>query len=116
MPDIRSTHLSEAIAFGLGYKTHAALRDAIASASGRRPAVADGDPVRFAQRLMTLGYGAIEPGIFSDALAEPTLSDTPFAFFKRGDRAANDRHYHFCEQRGQPMITVRMARRYAELQ
>lgn len=114
--EIRSAHLTEALAFGLGFGTHAALRAGLAAEAGRPPAVADGDAERFARRLVELGYDTVETAGFDDALTSPTLPDLPFARFKRGDIGANNRHYDECRRKNRPMVMVIMGRRYAELQ
>ena len=116
LPAIRSAHLTEAIAAGLGFQTHAALRAALASEVGKPPAVADAASSRFTKRLAELGYDGVPTHPFEVAITEKVLGDTPYTFFKQGDRAANDRHFHACQARSRPMMMVKMARQYAELE
>jgi len=116
LPAIRSAHLTEALAAGLGFQTHAALRAALAVEAGKLPAVADAASALFATRLAELGYDDVPTDPFELAITENVLGDTPYTFFKRGDRAANDRHFYACQARNRPMVMVRMARQYAELE
>jgi hypothetical protein len=116
LPAIRSAHLTEAIAAGLGFQTHAALRAALASEASKPPAVADAVSSRFTTRLAELGYDGVPTHPFEGAITEKVLGDTPYAFFKAGDRVANDRHYHACQARNRPMVMVKMARQYAKLE
>jgi hypothetical protein len=78
--------------------------------------VADAASSRFTARLAELGYAAIPTHPFESAITEKILADAPYTFFKLGDRAANDRHFYACQARNRPMVMVRMARRYAELE
>ena len=76
---ISSSHLSEAIAASLGYKTHAALRAALAghaTAEAQKPS--NGQLVR---RLRQLGYQAPED---LELLPELDRSYTPFKSFPLG--------------------------------
>lgn len=115
-PDIRSSHLSEALAFSLGFKTNAALRAQLAADATRPPGVADAEATPFAERLAQLGYAAIETAPFTQVLTSPELPDIPIARFKRGDIRANNRHHDDCMRANRPMMMIKMARRYAELE
>ncbi|MPW23030.1 hypothetical protein GCT13_41210 [Paraburkholderia sp. CNPSo 3157] len=56
LPKIPSSHLSEAIAFGLGFRTNAALQTQLNAGGGT---VAGFDSDRFSGRLAKLGHGPI---------------------------------------------------------
>ena len=115
LPEIRSGHLTEALAFSLGFGTNAALRAAIASETGKPPALADAEAGLFAGRLEALGYPNIAAGAFPAAMREDVLDETPYTWFRKGDLTANDRHYYACQAQNRPMVMVKMARQYAEL-
>jgi len=115
-PQIRSSHLTEALAFALGFRTHAALLARLAAETAMPPGVGDGDAGSFEKRLAELGYGAIDPAAFRLALRAPELPQRPFVRFKQGDTAANNRHHDDCLRRNRPMMMVKMGRRYAELE
>jgi len=70
LPTIRSAHLTEALAAGLGFRTHAALRAALASESGKPPAVAEPASLRFTARLAELGYEGVPTIPFEEAITE----------------------------------------------
>lgn len=55
-PDAKSTHLTEAIAAGLGFATQAALRSRLADGTLPVAALPPFNVVEFLERLMTLGY------------------------------------------------------------
>lgn len=116
LPDVRSAHLTEAIAAGLGFRTHATLLANLAADAGRPAAIAEACGQHFTRRLVALGYVGNCEEAFAAATSAPLLADLPYAFFRQGDRAANDRHYHDCQRRNRPMIMVKMARKYAELE
>lgn len=114
--DVRSGHLTEALAFALGFRTHAALLAQLAAEAARLPGVADCDAERFTKRLADFDYAAIDPAPFDDALTSSALPERPFVRFKRGDMAANNRHHDDCLRKHRPMMMIMMGRRYAELQ
>lgn len=116
LPDICSGHRTEALASGLGFNTNAALRTAIAGEAGKPPALTDAEPGLFARRLKGLGYTDVGTGAFVAAMRQDVLDETPYTWFRKGDRAANALHFHACEARNRPMMMVKMARQYAELE
>ncbi|MES1973327.1 MAG: hypothetical protein V4472_12790 [Pseudomonadota bacterium] len=116
LPGVRSGHLTEALASSLGFGTNAALRAAIAGETGKPPALADAETGLFVQRLEELGYPDIAADAFLAAMREDVLDETPYTWFRKGDRGANERHFRACEARNRPMMMVKMARHYAELE
>jgi hypothetical protein len=54
-PDVKSSHLTEALAAGLGFRTHAALQAALVGPEQDRPFRLL-DSTRFVQRLVEFGY------------------------------------------------------------
>lgn len=70
-PDIKSSHLTEALAYCLGFRTHAALQAAMAGPEQDRP-FALLDTARMRQRLVELGYDDDPEFDF-----EATISGTP---------------------------------------
>lgn len=116
LPEIRSGHLTEALASSLGFGTNAALRAAIAAETGKPPALADAEAGLFAGRLEALGYSDIADHAFLAAMREDVLDETPYTWFRKGDLAANNRHFHACQAANRPMMMVKMARQYAELE
>jgi hypothetical protein len=115
LPHIRSSHLAEAMASGLDSLTHAALGKRLRD-DGERPHLQRLSDADFVRRLGELGYPDVASGYFDRAFSADAMPHAPYTFFRQGDRAANDRHYHFCNRIGRPMVMVRMARRYAELE
>ena len=116
LPQVRSSHLTEAIATGLRFRTHAALRAAIVADAALPPGIALASPADFDRRLQELGYGPAPGDPFGDVVASRSLPDLPYAEFKRGDRIGTDGHYYYCQKRNRPMVMVRTARVYAELE
>lgn len=115
LPQVRSSHLAEAMAAGLGARTHAALVK-LCRPNAERPSICRGTDEAFVGRLGELGYPEIAPHTFDRAFAPDRLPHAPYVVYKSGDRAANNHHFHFCERLGRPMMMVKMARRYAELE
>jgi hypothetical protein len=69
LPQVRSQHLSEALAAALGYRTHAALREALRSAPLAAPPLPLVDAAAFARRLRALGYDLDPAGVLEGAVA-----------------------------------------------
>lgn len=116
LPAIRSSHLAEAMAAGLGYRTHAALRSDMKAHIGLHPPLADGDDMRFVARLEELGYRKRVPSHFENAFSAEILPDIPYVFATKYHRAAADGRHFICRERGWPMMAVKMARHYATLE
>ena len=116
LPGVRSSHLTEAIASGLQFNTHAALKAAIDANAELPSAIALASPADFERRLREFGYETSPSNPFSAVVSGRSLPDLPYAEFRRGDRVGNDSHYHYCQRLNRPMVMVRMARAYAELE
>lgn len=116
LPAVRSGHLTEAIAAGLGARQHASIVAKIQMDGRRHAELALGHDTHFVQRLAQLGYPDIALGHFDAAFSASAVPHPIYASFKRGDRLANDSHYQHCKRLGRPMMMVRMARTYAELE
>lgn len=116
LPAIGSSHLAEAMAAGLGFQTHAAVRAAMKANAGLHPPLADGDDARFIERLEKLGYPGRASGHFDHGFSDTTLDVTPYVFATRNHRVAADAHFYACRDRGVPMMVIKMARQYATLE
>lgn len=116
LPAIGSSHLAEAMAAGLGYRTHAAIRAAMKANAGLHPPLSDSDDARFVARLEELGYPGRAAGHFDHAFSASVLDVMPYVFATRHHRAAADLHFHACRDRGVPMMVIKMARQYATLE
>ena len=112
---VTSSHLTEALAASLGFRTHAALRAAIAEADPSRPPLAHVDPERLVSRLSDLGYAAGPMPDLAAIVRHPDLPQAAWAEYKNRDRAANARWFKDCERRDMPFICVLMRRKYAML-
>ena len=91
-PDVQSSHLSEALAAALGYKTHAALL-ADASKLTDDPSIESLDDERFDVRLQELGYPADPEFSFEILMDQPDgiISTLPLSGFDIEYRSARHR-------------------------
>lgn len=116
LPQISSAHLSEGLAFALGFNTHAALRASMAADQQHLPYLVTVDMSRFEDRISRLGY---EVSVYPDLaklVRSSAIPDRPFVEFKKGDMVANDIHFHRCKRANRPMMMVKVSRTYAELE
>ena len=116
LPAVGSSHLAEAIAAGLGERTHASFVSKMRAHQGRHAALMIGRDERFMERVAGLDYRNIVPGLFEKAFRNEAMPHPIYTFFKKGDHRCNDEHFHHCNKRMRPMVMVKMARRYAELE
>lgn len=111
-PQIRSSHLTEAMAFGLGFRTHAAL---LSQTEGRPPPVLRVHIARMAERLEAFGYPEVPLKFVIRAARSPSLPERISAAYRTGDRVENDRWFYECRRRNIPMVYIETRRKYASL-
>lgn len=116
LPAIRSSHLAEAIAAGFHARQHASLIPQFEPNDRGHHALVLGEEIRFIRRLADFGYEGIPFGVFRGAFTGTTLPHPIYALFKRGDIFGNESHYLLCSRYRRPMMMVKMARVYAELE
>jgi len=115
LPGMKSSHVTEALAFGLGYRTHAALLAAIRSAPSLRPILAHVDPVRLARRIVELGNAEINADFIVETVRSSNMPHPIWKEFAKGDLYANDRWFRECRDRNMPFICVERRRKYVKL-
>lgn len=113
---VKSAHITEAIAAALGRRTHAALLTDLPLPSVRPKAVLFDDGA-FATRLAALGYTDLP---LSESLWEAAvLNDLPEAALKEfpdNDKQGADRWFKECERRNIPWVRVMTKRKYATVE
>lgn len=115
LPHVKSSHLTEALAFGAGYRTHAALLAAIKAASPMRPVLARVDASRIAMRLVALGYLNPSAACTDGIIRSPSLPERIWIEFRNRDLAANNHWFNECRERDIPNIFIERRRKYVEL-
>ena len=116
LPHVRSSHLTEALATGLGFRTHAALLSRLGQYTNLPIEIMDVDEQAFAQRISNFGYPTPVSNILSTLVRSDVIPDRPYAEYAAGDNVANHAHFHACQRRSRPMMMILMARRYATLE
>lgn len=76
-PAIRSSHLDEAIAYGLGFDTYAAMLPLMERAEATGCMTAHIDPGWVLTRLLELGYEPKQVGLLQPLLWNPPLKERP---------------------------------------
>lgn len=112
-PDVKSSHITEALAAAYGYRTHAAvLADLNRSAY---PPLVQANPSAFSERLSDLGY----PDRGSSPLVQALDKGIPDAIWmvcNSGDIDAANRWYEQCRQRNIPRILIQKRQKYCLLE
>lgn len=112
---VKSSHLSEALATALGFRTHAALLAAMNHWGGERPALVQVDPTQLSRRLQDLGYRPIDPSDLVEIVRMPDLPVAAWREFRNRDLAANGIWFRECQRRDIPNVCIRLRTKYAEL-
>lgn len=115
-PDVRSCHLTEAIAAGLGFNTHSALLAQIQQHPAHVPAVADVSDELLRQRSESLCGRPVLSQVSLEALVRHAeMPDRPWVQVKHGDLEAQNAWFRVCDARCRPYVYVSQATKYARL-
>lgn len=109
LPEISSSHCSEAIASGFHFKTHAAF---LANSHKKNDLPFSSELM--AQRLCELGYSVSNSTI--DTMLQNIQPRWNYVIISNRDRSANDSHFHECNKENRPMMMIKIARKYATLE
>lgn len=116
IPEAGSSHLSEALAVGFGFRTHAALRQRLEDVRpGFEPLVAT-DLSAFLARLASLSGVQVKRDVLTPIAWSDELPDPCWRQIRADDRAGIDAWFHYCQVRSLPDIFVSPARKYATLE
>lgn len=113
LPDIGSSHLSEALAAGLGFHTQAALL--AATKASPAPLLLRIDAARVAERLGRFGHQVADLRFMMEAARSPALPERMFISFREGDKASNDPWFYECRRRNIPMVYIETRRKFVKL-
>ena len=113
LPDVKSGHLTEALASGVGYRTHAAMLAAIKEEPINHPPLGSIDDTRVTSRLVEFGYENINSISTSTAIRSAELPDPIWVAFPSRDRDATDLWFFECRHRNIPNLRVEIRRKYA---
>lgn len=113
LPTAKSSHLSEALAAGCGYRTHAALLADLKTSPDLYPPLSQANPAHFMARLHD--FGVTEPDVDLDAVVRERLPDPIWRAFPRRERAANDDWFYTCRRRNIPFVYLHVGRKYWRL-
>lgn len=113
---VRSAHITEALAYGLGFATQAALLAKTRSVPEFRSFLAEFDQGRFVIRLLQLGYALNENAALFDDDGLRNLPDRTWIDIEANDMGKQNFWFHQCKLRNIPFIYVARRRKYAELQ
>jgi hypothetical protein len=114
-PQIKSTHLSEAIAFSTGYRTHAALIAEFKAAPHGLPNLAKLSELRLSSRLRELGHLSLDVGNVDTICRSPNLPQKIWAVIRNGNIDASNHWFYECRSRNIPYLCIKSRRKYVEL-
>jgi hypothetical protein len=115
LPGVRSSHLAEAFAASLGFRTYAALLACQKDANPLRPPLYHTASDLFSQRLSELGYSRAAPDVMTDIAHHPEMPDPCWRAFPNGDLEANNFWYAQCKRLGIPNVGLHVKKKYVRL-
>ncbi|WP_341703322.1 hypothetical protein [Ferrovibrio sp.] len=115
LPQVGSGHLTEALAFALGFRTHAALRPHLTPSTSARPPLVAAEPSRLGQRLLQLGEEIAPTDHLTAILQSDDMPDRIWCEYAQADRVANDLWFRECERRNIPNIYIQRHDTLADL-
>lgn len=113
LSSVGSSRLSEALAAGLGFQTHAALL--AAERSNAHPMLLKIDAARMTTRLDQLGYDGVDLGCVVAVARSLQLPERIYTEFRNGDRASNNLWFYECRRRNIPMVHIETRRKFVKL-
>lgn len=114
-PQIKSSHLTEALAFGVGYNTNAAMLAAIKSAPQAEPILARLECRKLSDRLSQLGYSGIDLFNIGEIVKSHDLPERIWVEFSNGDTNMNNYWFRECQERNIPNVCIETRRKYVKV-
>ncbi|MCV6575117.1 MAG: hypothetical protein OIF58_05215 [Cohaesibacter sp.] len=115
LSEIKSSHISEAIAACANFKTYAAFIAACKSNLQHKPHVVELAEKRFYARLHELGYADCSTVDIDAICRSPNLPEKMWVAFTSTDSNANNRWFAECQKRNIPNVCIHQRRKYVEL-
>lgn len=113
-PNVKSSHLTEALAAAAKENTHAALLAGISNQLEAEPVQLDRD--RWHQRLAELGYPCLSDDPLAPIVRHDELPDPCWRVIGKRDLPAINAWFYQCQRDDMPHIYVSIARKYARLE
>ncbi len=114
-PQLKSGHLSEAIAFSAGFRTHAALTAAIKEQAHGRDFLIGMNAGQLALRLRELGYPIAGIGDLETITQANDLPQRLYVVTKRSEQYLRDRWFHECRDRNIPFLYIERKTKYVRV-
>jgi len=114
-PQLKSGHLSEAIAFSAGFRTHAALIADMKEQANGRDFLVGMNGSQMALRLRELGYPIASIGDLDALIRADDLPDRMYIVSKNRENYRQDDWFRECERRNIPYIYIERKTTYVHL-
>lgn len=115
-PSVKSSHLSEAIAAGCGFRSNIALVTSLRAADPRRPDLVEVDAGRFTARLTELGYPMLDGAALPRLVRSQDMPQRIWFVRKGRDIPAVNVWYRDCQRRDIPYIYITNQRKLAQIE
>ena len=114
-PEVKSAHLSEAIAAGCGFRTNIAMVARLREHRLHRPYLAEFDEGRLDSRLRELGWPVIDGSTPDNLVSSPDLPDRIWTRCKDKDIPSKNLWFRECQHLDIPYVVVSTRRTLADV-
>ncbi len=115
LPDVKSSHLTEAIASGIGFNSNAAMLSRIKDQAKFPPYLSDINDSKIATRLNKFCYANLSEFSIISIVRSVGLPQKIWVEFPSGNRGANERWYSECKFRNLPNLRIEKKKKFATL-
>ena len=115
LPQVKSSHLTEAIAYGTGHQTHAALLAQAASTPPQWPLLLGISAPHIVLRLRQLGYDIAGIGSIRAFTRPEAVIDKMYIEVKNRDLRTVNAWFRMCQDRNIPYVYLEKMRKYYRL-
>lgn len=112
---VKSSHLTEALAASVYYKTNAALRAALTNPVSDWPRFAYFNAGKLNERLNALGYASVSDATVAEVARSTEMPMKPWVELPNNDIPAINRWFRECSRWDVPLVYIETRRKYAKL-
>lgn len=115
LPDVRSSHLTEALAAAVEHRTNASLQASLAAPVSAWPHFTYVSTRKFQERLIELGYADASPEVIGQVARSASIPTRLWIEVRNGDLKTLNGWLRECRLRDVPSVYIETRRKYARL-
>jgi hypothetical protein len=115
LPSVKSSHLVEAFAASLGFRTYAALLARQKEANPLRPPFCHADSNLLSERLSELGYSVTVWDVMAAVALRSGIPNPCWREFPNRNLEANNSWFRQCQRFGLPNVCIKVRKKYVRV-